>query len=58
VATRLAEPFAIAGQALSIRASVGCAVFPDEAADADALLSRADAAMYRVKRSGAPEPGR
>jgi diguanylate cyclase (GGDEF)-like protein/PAS domain S-box-containing protein len=58
VTARFAEPFAIAGHALTIRASVGCAVFPDEAAGADALLSRADAAMYRAKRSGAPETGR
>jgi len=58
VAKRLAEPFAIAGHALTVRASIGCAVLPDEAADADALLNRADAAMYRAKRSSAPEAGR
>ena len=42
-----------------IRASVGCAVFPHDAGDADALLRRADAEMYRIKwRSRAQEPGR
>ena len=56
---RLSEPFGIAGHEVRIRASVGCAVFPHEAADADALLRRADDAMYGVKRrSRAQEAGR
>jgi diguanylate cyclase (GGDEF)-like protein/PAS domain S-box-containing protein len=55
VSERLGEPFAIARHTVRVRASVGCAVYPDEATDADALLRRADAAMYRVKRS---RPGR
>ena len=58
VAERLAEPFAIAGRQLTIRASVGCAVFPSEATDAEDLLSRADAAMYLDKRASEPEAGR
>ena len=40
----------IAGRGLRIRASVGSAVCPGEARDADDLLRRADVAMYRVKR--------
>jgi diguanylate cyclase (GGDEF)-like protein/PAS domain S-box-containing protein len=56
---RLGEPFALAGRELRIRASVGSAVFPHDAADADALLRHADAAMYRIKRrSRAPDAGR
>jgi diguanylate cyclase (GGDEF)-like protein/PAS domain S-box-containing protein len=56
---RLEEPFAIAGHTVRIRASVGCACFPQDARDADALLHAADAAMYRVKgRSRPPEAGR
>jgi diguanylate cyclase (GGDEF)-like protein len=47
---RLGEPFGLSGHDVRIRASVGHAVFPHEAADADALLRRADDAMYRVKR--------
>jgi diguanylate cyclase (GGDEF)-like protein len=35
-----------------ISASIGLAVFPMDAADGTALLSEADAAMYRAKRSG------
>jgi diguanylate cyclase (GGDEF)-like protein/PAS domain S-box-containing protein len=50
VGARLAEPFTIAGRPLRIRASVGSAVCPGEASDADGLLRRADVAMYRAKR--------
>lgn len=32
------------------RASIGAAVYPDDAADAEALVSNADLAMYRAKR--------
>jgi diguanylate cyclase (GGDEF)-like protein len=35
-----------------ITVSVGLALFPDHGADADELLSRADAAMYRAKQAG------
>ncbi len=59
VTERLGEPFGLAGRTVRIRASVGCAVFPHDAGDADALLRRADAEMYRIKwRSRAQEPGR
>jgi PAS domain S-box-containing protein len=59
VTARLAQPFAIAGQSLRVRASVGVAVGPHDAADADGLLRHADAAMYRSKgRSSAPAGGR
>jgi diguanylate cyclase (GGDEF)-like protein/PAS domain S-box-containing protein len=50
VSARLAEPYVIGGRALRIRASVGAAACPGDAADADGLLRRADAAMYRTKR--------
>jgi diguanylate cyclase (GGDEF)-like protein/PAS domain S-box-containing protein len=52
-AARLAESFAISGRGLRIRASVGAACCPGDAADADGLLRRADAAMYRAKRRSA-----
>ena len=55
----LTRPFAISGHEVRLRASVGCASFPHDAPDADALLRAADAAMYRVKRrSRAWEAGR
>lgn len=37
---------------LSVRASIGIAVFPKDGATADALVKSADAAMYRAKQSG------
>lgn len=39
---------------LTIRASVGIAVFPRHGDDADELVRQADQAMYEAKRSGAP----
>ena len=38
-----------------IQASVGCSLFPFDAADAEALLQHADAAMYRAKRRSSPQ---
>ena len=56
---RLAEPFAIAGHACGSARASAAPCSPHEAADADALLRAADAAMYGVKRrSRAPEAGR
>jgi GGDEF domain-containing protein len=46
----LAEPFMIEGHELHLGASVGRAVFPIDAEDADGLLRSADAAMFVVKR--------
>ena len=48
----LAAPIAHGGQALSVGASIGIAVFPDDATDADRLMKCADAAMYRIKVRG------
>ncbi len=45
------EPFSIDGRELRGSASVGIALYPDDAGTADELLSRADAAMYAVKQS-------
>ncbi|MCU1492582.1 MAG: Cyclic di-GMP phosphodiesterase Gmr [Acidimicrobiaceae bacterium] len=56
VAVKIAEimdtPFEVGEHLLHIEASIGVASFPDHAADADALLQRADLAMYAAKRSG------
>jgi diguanylate cyclase (GGDEF)-like protein len=43
------EPFALGGTSMRIAASVGCALWPDDAVDVEALLQTADAAMYRDK---------
>jgi diguanylate cyclase (GGDEF)-like protein len=45
-----AEP--IGSRALSITASLGVAALPDQAQDESALLSAADAALYRAKHAG------
>jgi GGDEF domain-containing protein len=44
------EPFALAGEALRVNASMGYAIWPSDEAEVEALLRHADAAMYRVKR--------
>jgi diguanylate cyclase (GGDEF)-like protein len=47
----LAEPFDILGLQLQVAASVGIALYPKHADDADQLLQRADVAMYDAKRA-------
>ncbi|MEN3276255.1 MAG: hypothetical protein V7631_2045 [Massilia sp.] len=48
----LAQPFDLQGQQLFVSASVGIAAWPDDGADADALLKSADTAMYSAKNGG------
>jgi len=45
-----ARPFDIEGRELSVSASIGRAVFPADADEADALLREADTAMFAAKR--------
>jgi diguanylate cyclase (GGDEF)-like protein/PAS domain S-box-containing protein len=49
---RLSSPVLINAQDVVVTASIGIATFPADGADAEALLSAADAAMYRAKQSG------
>ncbi len=49
IAAAFALPFYSGELKLSIGASIGGAIFPDEGASADGLLHKADAAMYRIK---------
>jgi diguanylate cyclase (GGDEF)-like protein len=44
--------YTLQGKVLDVHASIGIAVFPDDANTKEVLTSRADAAMYQVKRSG------
>lgn len=43
-------PFMIVGIPIVVEASIGVAIAPDHANDADTLLQRADIAMYRAKQ--------
>jgi diguanylate cyclase (GGDEF)-like protein len=45
------EPFAVEGYVLHGSASVGIALYPEDAATRDSLLSAADAAMYAAKNA-------
>lgn len=45
-------PFSIAGNEVFCSASMGIALYPDDAGDAETLLGHADAAMYRAKQLG------
>ena len=48
----VSAPFLINEVAVQVGASVGIAMFPDHADDVDALLARADTAMYAAKQAG------
>jgi diguanylate cyclase (GGDEF)-like protein len=46
----LTEPVVLLGRTVRVGASIGIAVFPDDAQDADSLCIEADMRMYRVKQ--------
>ncbi len=48
----LAAPFLIEGHQLTIGASIGISIFPEDAQDAADLMQQADSAMYAAKRDG------
>ena len=52
VLAELSTRFRIAGEDVTIGASIGIAICPDHGRDADSLLGFADMAMYSVKRAG------
>lgn len=52
IVAALAAPFLLDGHKVTIAASVGIAVYPDDGADAATLLKNADIAMYRAKDAG------
>ena len=45
-------PYELEGSLISIGASIGLAYAPDDATDANSLLTKADLAMYQAKASG------
>ncbi|WP_026280773.1 bifunctional diguanylate cyclase/phosphodiesterase [Thioalkalivibrio sp. ALE30] len=49
----IAEPFAVGGWSdLQVGASIGIALYPDDATEAGELITQADAAMYEAKDAG------
>ncbi|MGE5650536.1 MAG: diguanylate cyclase domain-containing protein, partial [Bacillota bacterium] len=52
IITRVDEPYLIGELALSLSASIGISVFPDDGKDIDTLISHADLAMYQAKQAG------
>ncbi|MBA4113023.1 MAG: hypothetical protein C0492_06645 [Verminephrobacter sp.] len=52
VVQTLSAPFQIEGHELAATLSMGVAVWPDDGQDFDALLQRADTAMYQAKAAG------
>jgi diguanylate cyclase (GGDEF)-like protein/PAS domain S-box-containing protein len=51
IALALARPHLLNGQDFNVEASIGLALYPDDAGDAETLLRCADEAMYRIKRT-------
>jgi len=52
VLEELEQPVAVEGLALDVSGSIGIAMFPMHAEDSEALLRRADVAMYVAKENG------
>jgi diguanylate cyclase (GGDEF)-like protein/PAS domain S-box-containing protein len=48
----LRVPFQLGGHQVTLTASVGITVFPNDATDAETLIKYADTAMYRAKQAG------
>jgi diguanylate cyclase (GGDEF)-like protein len=48
----LSAPFVIENHDITISASIGASIFPENGTDADLLLQQADSAMYAAKRNG------
>jgi diguanylate cyclase (GGDEF)-like protein len=51
IAKRVGAPMQVKGHSCSIGVSIGIAVFPDHGREANALLRKADAAMYEAKKN-------
>lgn len=49
---RLAQPFDLAGEVVQLSASIGVALYPNDAGNLDDLLKSADQAMYQAKNLG------
>jgi len=52
IQTALLEPFRVDGHEVTVTASIGIAMHPDDAADAETLLMYADTALHQAKQAG------
>ncbi|HYO19841.1 MAG TPA: EAL domain-containing protein, partial [Dermatophilaceae bacterium] len=52
IQTALARPFRLDGDNVTVTASIGITLHPDDATDTETLLKNADMAMYQAKQSG------
>jgi predicted signal transduction protein with EAL and GGDEF domain len=52
IVTSIAEPHHVGGHDLTLTASVGIALYPEDGQDAQSLIMRADTAMYHAKNTG------
>ncbi|TVO68069.1 EAL domain-containing protein [Denitromonas ohlonensis] len=52
ITSALVSPFSIEGHELVVSASIGIALYPQDACDVDSLLKQADLAMYGAKDAG------
>lgn len=48
----IARPFSVDGHSLHVTASLGISLYPPDGPDDEALVRKADMAMYRAKRAG------
>jgi diguanylate cyclase (GGDEF)-like protein/PAS domain S-box-containing protein len=48
----LRRPFDLGGHEVTVTASIGITIYPDDGLDADTLIKYADTAMYRAKEAG------
>ncbi len=48
----ISAPYLIENETISLSASIGISIYPQDDADADTLLRHADQAMYQAKREG------
>jgi diguanylate cyclase (GGDEF)-like protein len=51
ISTAVAEPMVLSGHTVRATCSIGVSRYPEDGVEASDLLKRADAAMYRSKRT-------